>query len=154
MSTTSVSNNTSYFITPTSTDASSTSSTSSTGSSEINFQSFLELLTAELQYQDPQDPVSSTEYVSQMASFSSLSQLESITNSVDASQAYDLIGKSVTYQTTDATGAATYETGTVDSVTLKNNVPYLNIGSLQVELSSVTTVASSTTTASSTATSV
>lgn len=138
-----VANTTSYWITPTSTDSSSTSSTSK---SEIDFQAFLELLAAELQYQDPQDPVSSTEYVSQMASFSSLSQLQSITNSVDASQAYDLIGKTVVYATTDSTGATSYATGSVDSVTLKNGVPYLNIGTTQVELSAVTTVANTSTT--------
>ncbi len=147
MSTSSVSNTTSYWITPTSTDTSTSSSSSNTS---IDFQSFLELLAAELQYQDPQDPVSSTEYVSQMASFNSLSQLQTITNSLDATQAYDLIGKSVTYGTTDSTGTVTYSTGTVDSVTLKNNVPYLNIGSLQVELSAVNTVASSTASTGST----
>lgn len=144
MSTSPVSSSTSYWITPTSTN------TDSSSNSSIDFQSFLELLAAELKYQDPQDPVSSTEYVSQMASFTSLNQLQSITNSVDASQAYSLIGKSVTYGTTDSSGATTYATGTVDSVTLKNGVPYLNIGSTQVELGSVSTVADSISTTSTT----
>lgn len=144
MSTSAVSDSTSYWKKPTSTDSSSSSS-SGTSNNSIDFQAFLEILATELQYQDPQDPVSSTEYVSQMASFAALNQVQTITNSVDATQAYDLIGKAVIYQTTDDAGTTSYNTGTVSSVTLKNNIPYLNIGNQQVKLSDVVTVGKNTT---------
>ena len=134
MSTSSVS---SYWKTPTTTAADSTS----TGTSSLDFQDFVELLATELKYQDPQDPVSSTEYVAQLAQFGALDKLNTIGNSVDAYQAYDLIGKSVTYATTDATGATASATGTVDSVTIKSGTAYLNIGSTQIALSSVSKVA-------------
>ena len=142
MSSTSVSSSTTYWVAPTST----TTSTSSTDNSTFgDFQSFLQLLATELQYQDPEDPVDSTEYVSQMAQFTSLNQLQTITNSVNAAQAYDLIGKTVTYTTTDASGNTVSSSGTVDSVTISSSVPYLNVGGTKIELSSVTEVTSSTT---------
>lgn len=144
MSTSSVSSTTTYWKTPTTT---TTDSSGTTGAGSLDFESFVELLAAELKYQDPQDPVSSTEYVAQMAQFASLDKLNTIGNSMDAYQAYSLIGKSVTYETTDSSGSTTKATGTVDSVTIKNSTPYLNIGSTQIELSSVVSVSDSTTSA-------
>lgn len=140
MSINAVSGSTTYWVAPTST------ATSSTDNSTFgDFQSFLQLLATELQYQDPEDPVDSTEYVSQMAQFTSLNQLQTITNSVDAAQAYGLIGKMVAYTTTDSSGSTVSSSGTVDSVTISSSVPYLNIGGTKVALSSVTEVTNGTT---------
>ncbi len=141
MSTNSVSGSTTYWQTPTSTTTESTS-TSTFG----DFQSFLQLMATELQYQDPEDPIDSTEYVSQMAQFTSLNQLQTITNSVDAAQAYDLIGKKVSYTTTDSSGNTVSSSGTVDSVTISSSVPYLNIGGTKVAIGSVTEVANASST--------
>ncbi|MCM0760631.1 hypothetical protein M7775_18950 [Sporomusa sphaeroides DSM 2875] len=136
MSINSVSGSTAYWSAPTST------STSSTDNSTFgDFQSFLQLLATELQYQDPEDPVDSTEYVSQMAQFTSLNQLQTISNSVDAAQAYDLIGKTVTYTALNASGNTVSTTGKVDSVTISGGTPYLNIGGTKVAISAVTEVA-------------
>lgn len=122
----SVSSTTTYWIEPSTTSSSTTSSSNSTFG---DFQSFLELLSTELQYQDPQDPVDSTEYVSQLAQFTTLNQTQSILNSVDAVQAYDLIGKTVMYSSTDSSGNTTSGSGTVSYVTLSGGIPYLNISS-------------------------
>ncbi len=121
--------------------ASSTSSTSTTtgssSSSVIDFESFLSLLTTELKYQDPTEPVSSTEYVSQMAQLSSLTQLNNINSSLTSNQAYSLLGKEVTYQSTDSAGNTTTITGTVASVVTSGGTSYLVIDGTKVELSSV-----------------
>lgn len=140
MSVSGVSDSTEYWKKPTSTETDKTKSNSA-----MDFQSFLQILATELQYQDPQNPVDASEYVSQMASFASLNQVQTITNSIDANQAYSLIGKSVIYKTTDDAGNQGYATGSVGAVTIKNNVPYLNIGNTQVKLSDVVTVGGSAT---------
>ena len=130
--------------TSTSTSTTTTGSSSSSSSSTIDFESFLSLLTTELKYQDPTDPVSSTEYVSQMAQLSSLTQLNNINNSLGSSQAYSLLGKEVTYQTTDSSGDTITATGTVESVVISSGTAYLVIDGSKVELSSVTQVNAST----------
>lgn len=125
------------------TSSSSTTSTSSTSNSDLDFEDWINLLATELQYQDPSDPVSSTEYVSQMAQLSSLSQMENIYSAVNNVQAYDLIGKTVTYTTTDSSGNSTTASGTVSSVAISDGTAYLVIDGTKVELSAVTSVADS-----------
>ncbi|MDR3562180.1 MAG: flagellar hook capping FlgD N-terminal domain-containing protein [Negativicutes bacterium] len=134
----SVSGTSNYWKTPT-----STATTSSTGTNDLtDFQSFLQLMATELQNQDPTNPVSNTEYVSQMAQMTSLQQLQSIGVDIAAQTGYSLIGKSVTYTTTDSSGASTSSTGTVSSVTVKDSTVYLTVGSDSVLLSAVTQVGS------------
>jgi flagellar basal-body rod modification protein FlgD len=129
---------TSYWKTPTSTEK-----TSTTGTSSLDFDSFLQLLATELQYQDPTDPVSNTEYISQMAQMSSLLQVQNISASIEASQAYSMIGKTVTYEVVDSTGAATAASGTVQSVITSSDGVYLKIDDALVNLSSVVMVSDS-----------
>ncbi len=131
-----------------STSATSTSKTSSTESnSSLDFEDWINLLATELQYQDPSDPVSSTEYVSQMASLSELSQIENIYSAINNVEAYSMIGKSVTYQTTDASGNTVETTGTVNAVILSGSNTYLSIGGAAVSLDSVVSVADASTSA-------
>lgn len=131
--------------------ASSTSSTTSTTStSSLDFDEFIQLLATELKYQDPDDPVSGTEYVSQMAQISSLSALSTINTSLNNSEAYDIIGKTATYSTTDTSGATVTGTGTVQSVTISGSNTYVNVGGTTVNLSSITKVASASSDTSST----
>lgn len=132
-----------YWKTPTTTTSSDTTTTSSSNDS-LNFQSFIQLLATELQYQDPQNPVDSTQYVAQMAQFASLNKLQSIGASIDSSQAYNLIGKTVHYETTDSSGTTTSGSGVVDSVSIKNSTAYVNIGSKKVALSSIVGVSNTT----------
>lgn len=136
MSTSAVSSS-NYWKAPSS--ASSSSTTSTKGSSNISdFNSFMKILSAELKSQDPTNPVSNTEFVSQLAQVQSLSQLQSISNTVAANSAYSMIGKSVTYQTTDsATGATKTATGTVTSVITKDNITYIKVNNETVKLSAV-----------------
>lgn len=129
-------------------DTTTTSTSSSSSTDSIDFDSFVQLLATELQYQDPTDPVDSTEYVAQMASFASLDKLDTIGNSMDSYEAYSMIGKTVTYTTTDSSGNSTTASGTVDYVTVSDGTPYLNIDGTSVELSSVTKVAETSTTSS------
>ena len=136
MSTSAV-NNSDYWLPPSSDSSANTTTTK--GSSNISdFNSFMKILAIELQNQDPTDPVSNTEYVSQLAQVQSLSQLQNISNTVTAAGAYEMIGKTVTYQTTDsATGAATADSGTVQAVITKDNTTYLLVNGQMVEASSV-----------------
>ncbi|HWQ62504.1 MAG TPA: flagellar hook capping FlgD N-terminal domain-containing protein [Negativicutes bacterium] len=135
-----------------STSTTSTASTSSTTSnSSLDFEDWINLLATELQYQDPSDPVNSTEYVAQMAELSSLSQMENIYSAINNVEAYSMIGKSVTYQTTDSSGDTSQATGTVDSVVLSGGNTYLSIGGTKVSLDSVVSVANASTSTSASA---
>ncbi|HWP98191.1 MAG TPA: flagellar hook capping FlgD N-terminal domain-containing protein [Syntrophomonadaceae bacterium] len=148
MSTTSTSSD--YWITP-STSSSSTSSSSSTkGKSNVtDFETFVKILSAELKNQDPTNPVSNTEYVSQMAQIYSLQELNSINNSNTTSQACSMIGKTVTYGTTDSSGNSASTTGVVDAVVINDNTAYLKVNGSNISLSNVIQVEDS---SSSTAT--
>ncbi len=127
--------------------AATATTSSTTANSSLDFEDFINLLATELQYQDPTDPVSSTEYVSQMASLSSLSQIQNIYTAVNNVEAFNMIGKSVTYQTTDSSGNTAQATGTVDSVIMSGSSTYLSVGGTIVDLGSVVSVASGTTSA-------
>jgi len=106
-----------------------------------DFNNFMKILASELQNQDPTDPVKNTEYVAQLAQMESLSQLQNMNNVITTNSSYNLIGKSVTYQTQDDTGATTTATGTAKAVVVKNNEPYLVVNGGLVKVSDVIMVA-------------
>lgn len=137
MSISSVTDTTTYWKTPTTTETDS-----STGTNNLtDFDTFLNLLATEMQNQDPTDPMSNTEYISQLAEMSSLMQLQNIGASVDAAKAYSMIGKTATYETTDSTTGSTISgSGTVQSVTTSGSSVYVNIGGTTVDLASVVSV--------------
>lgn len=115
-------------ITSTTSTTSTTASSNSTGYDSLtDFETFLELLTTELQYQDPTDPMDSSEMVSQMSQLGMLAQMETISTNVAAYGAMNLIGKAVTYQTTDSDGSTVETTGTVASVVTSSGDTYLKI---------------------------
>ena len=62
------------------------------------------------------------------------------TSKPDNSEAYSLIGKTVTYQTVDSEGNTSETTGKVDSVVIKDGIAYLSVDDKLVELSSVVKV--------------
>lgn len=138
-------------ISGTTSATSTTSTANTTTNSSLDFEDFINLLATELQYQDPSDPVSSTEYVSQMAQLSSLSQIEGISSAINNVEAYNMIGKSVTFETTDSAGTTSQFTGTVDSVVLSGGNTYLSIGGMNVPLDSVVSVADASETSTTTA---
>jgi flagellar basal-body rod modification protein FlgD len=122
------------------TTSSSTSSTS--GSSSLSKDDFLQLLVTQMQYQDPLQPMDNTEFVAEMAQFSSLEQMENLNTSSDITQATSLIGKTISW--TDSTN--TVQSGTVTSVNIVNSVPQLMVGTTEVDLSSVSAIATTSTT--------
>ncbi|MDF2873991.1 MAG: flagellar hook capping protein [Sporomusa sp.] len=128
-------NNTEWWKNPTNTD-----NKRNTGN-DLDANSFLQLLATEMKYQDPLDPVSNTEFVAQMAQFNSLQRLQDISNSMSSTKAYSLIGKVVSYRTTDASGNQTVEFGTVQTVYTKNGQSYLTVNGKDVSLDDVVEVA-------------
>ena len=107
---------------------------------------FLQLLTTQLKNQDPLSPVDQTQMLSQLAQFSSLEQMTNLNSTMSnaaqfggLTQSAGLIGKYVTtYNPSDGSAGPS---GTVSSVVMKNNVPYLQIGDQTVAASQVLTVA-------------
>ena len=115
--------------------------TQGTQGSPSDFDSFMKILACELQNQDPTEPVKNTEYVAQLAQVESLSQLQYMNGMLTLSSAYALIGKSVTYRTTDDSGNPTTATGTVQAVVEKNNGIYFLVNGGLVPVSDVYMVA-------------
>jgi flagellar basal-body rod modification protein FlgD len=139
----------------------STSSTSSVSSSQAslnnglaslagNFQSFLTLLTTQLKNQDPLNPTDTNEFTQQITQMSGVEQqllsnqlLQQLVSSQGGvTSAANLIGDTVTAQSSTASAGAAPISGIVTSVTESNGETMLNIGSTQVPLSSVTSVTS------------
>lgn len=120
------------------TTTTSTSSSSKSSNSDLDKDAFLRLLVTQLQYQDPLNPMDNTEFVSQMAQFSALEQMNNLNNTMTNSQAYAMIGRTVYAQLYNET-KNTYEdvVGTVDSVTIKSNAAYLNVGDKEIPYSDV-----------------
>jgi len=106
-----------------------------------DFETFMKIMAVQLQNQDPTNPVKNTEYVSQLAQMKSLSQLQGLNNMVMINSAYNLIGKSVTCQTTDAAGKLVSSTGTAQAVVNKGNVPYLLVNGGLAKVNDVIMVA-------------
>jgi flagellar hook assembly protein FlgD len=112
----------------TSASSSSSSSSSTTSTSTLGKDDFLKILVAELQNQDPtQSSGDSTEYISQLAQFSSLEQMQQLTSAFSMSQAYSLIGKSVSAEVTGTDGTTSTVSGTVRGVVSVSGTAYLNV---------------------------
>jgi flagellar basal-body rod modification protein FlgD len=122
----------------TSTGTPSTSSTSSTADANITSQlgpsAFLQLLTTQLANQDPLNPMDDTQSVSQLAQFSALQASDNLETSFAnfqsnfaVLQTSQLIGKTVTVNTTDASGNSSSLSGTVSAISVLNGVPQLTL---------------------------
>lgn len=119
---------------------SSTSSTSSTTSSDASLTSqlgptaFLQLLTTQLSNQDPLNPMDDTQSVSQLAQFSALQASQNLETSFAnfqsnfaVLQSSQLLGKTVTVNTTDSTGNSSSVTGTVAAISVVNGQPQMTL---------------------------
>jgi flagellar basal-body rod modification protein FlgD len=123
----------------TSSTGSSSSSTTSSNDSSITSQlgpsAFLQLLTTQLSNQDPLNPVDDTQSVAQLAQFSALQAQDNLETSFAnfqsnfaVLQSSQLIGQTVTVNTTDAsTGDSSTQTGTVSAISVVNGVPQLTL---------------------------
>jgi len=98
--------------------------------SQLGEDAFLQLLTAQLQNQDPLNPMDDTQSVAQLAQFSSVQAMTSLNSSFTSfesnfsvMQSASLIGKTVSAQSTDASGNVSTVTGTVTTIGVVNGVP-------------------------------
>lgn len=113
---------------------SSTSSTSQDASitSQLGPSAFLQLLTTQLSNQDPLNPMDDTQSVSQLAQFSALQASDNLQSSFAnfqsnfaVLQSANLVGKSVTVNSTDANNNTSTMTGSVAYVTVVNGAPQI-----------------------------
>ena len=72
---------------------------------------------------------------------SQLGKLNSGISSLEGLDAANLVGKQVAYTTTDSSGQATYASGTVSGVSLKDGTPELIVGNTAVPIGNVVEVA-------------
>lgn len=110
---------------------------------EMDADSFLQLLATELKYQDPMNPTSNTEFVAQMAQFNSLQRMEEMSKSMDSVKAYGLIGKVVSYMTTDESGKQVIEFGTVQTAFTQAGEAYVTVNGKEINLKNVVEVGDS-----------
>ncbi len=120
--------------------ADSLSSSSKTSNSSLDKEAFLQLLVAQMKYQDPLEPTSNTEYISQLATFSSLEEMQNLRASMEASQAADLVGKTVIMKVSNASGDVNLVTGNVDYVKTENGKVYLSIDDSLYSLDDLDTI--------------
>lgn len=133
----------------------STAAKTNTAKNTLDKDAFLKLLLTELRYQDPMEPVKDKEFMAQMASFSSLEQMtnlntsfgklsSNITNNLLPNlmlqQSSAMIGKEVSYEDpaqTDSVEILPLLTGIVESVVIKEGIPYYVIGEQEITMSKV-----------------
>jgi flagellar basal-body rod modification protein FlgD len=98
--------------------------------SQLGEDAFLKLLTAQLQNQDPLNPMDDTQSVAQLAQFSALqasTELKDAFTSFESNfsvmQSAGLLGKTVSAQSTDASGNVTTVSGTVKTISVIDGQP-------------------------------
>src|SRR3984957_8397928 len=116
--------------TTTGTSSSSTTSADAGITSQLGPSAFLQLLTTQLQNQDPLNPMDDTQSVAELAQFSAVQATTSLNDSFSSfesnfsvMQSAGLLGKTVSAQSTDASGNVSSVTGTVKTISVINGVP-------------------------------
>lgn len=125
--------------------SSNVSKAAKTTGSELGKDQFLKILIAQLKNQDPMQPLQDKEFIAQMAQFSSVEQMTKVATEVKAlreslGMASGLIGKSITWTTTDSSGSDVEESGVVDAITFKKDVQYANVNGVEVSLDKITKI--------------
>jgi flagellar basal-body rod modification protein FlgD len=105
-------------------------SASSSLNSQLGETAFLKLLTTQLQNQDPLNPMDDTQSVAELAQFSAVQATTSLNDSFSSfesnfsvMQSAGLLGKTVSAQSTDASGNVSTVTGTVKTISVINGSP-------------------------------
>jgi flagellar basal-body rod modification protein FlgD len=118
--------------TSTTTNSSSSPSQDAAITSQLGPSAFLQLLTTQLSNQDPLSPMDDTQSVSQLAQFSALQASDNLQTSFSnfqsnfaVLQSSQLVGATVTVNSTDASGNSSSLTGIVKGITVVNGVPQL-----------------------------
>jgi flagellar basal-body rod modification protein FlgD len=98
--------------------------------SQLGETAFLQLLTTQLQNQDPLNPMDDTQSVAELAQFSAVQATTSLNDSFSSfesnfsvMQSAGLLGKTVSAQSTDASGNVSTVTGTVKTISVINGTP-------------------------------
>lgn len=110
--------------------ATKTPTASSAVNNQLGEDAFLKLLTTQLQNQNPLNPMDDTQSVAELAQFSSLqastnmaNAFTSFSSNFSVMQSAGLIGKTVSAQTTDASGNSTSVSGTIKTISVVNGQP-------------------------------
>ena len=112
-----------------------TTQVKNTGTSALGKDAFLQILVAQMQYQDPLQPSSDTEWIAQLAQFTSLESMQNMSTSLDNSQAFSMVGKTVQVKTDKG-----IKEGVVEYVSVKDNKSYVNIDGGSYKASDVVAV--------------
>ena len=115
----------------------STDSSSVLPEQTLSQSDFLNLLVTQMENQDPMNPMSDTDFISQMANFTSLQNSTETYASIQAMQANNLIGSTVTVQGTDGT----VDSGVVSEVVMNSGTPNLLVNGQTYTLDEVQSVA-------------
>jgi flagellar basal-body rod modification protein FlgD len=110
---------------------------------------YMKLLVTELQNQNPLEPMDNNQMAQQLAQFSQLQQLESLNSSfanvlavTERSYANSLLGRQVSFMSTNEAGQKELATGTVDKVVGEDDGKMLlMVGSKTVKLPDIVSVA-------------
>lgn len=106
---------------------------------------FLKILITQLKNQDPASPLQDKDFIAQMAQFTSVEQLTNISTEMKLMRqsigvVSSLIGKSVTWSSTDQAGKVIIKTGVVDSITMKDGNQYADVKGEAVSLDRITKI--------------
>lgn len=125
-------------IAPVNSSSSSTTNASTPSSKELGKYEFLKILAAELQNQDPTNPTSNTDFISQLAQFNSLEQMQNISDALSAvimMESAGLIGRNAVCESDGV-----IIEGPVESVIIKDSIPYAVIGEKTIPISIITQI--------------
>lgn len=104
----------------------------------IDTDTFLTLLVAQLKYQDPLEPQKDTAFVTQLAQMTTLEQMQQMNSTLQNSQAYDMVGKYIYAEVLNKeTGIIDSYAGFVDSVVIRDGVPYVVVGEDAIAIADV-----------------
>ncbi|NLL07231.1 MAG: flagellar biosynthesis protein FlgD [Clostridiaceae bacterium] len=104
---------------------------------ELGKDEFLNLLVTQLRYQDPLNPQDDTQFIAQMAQFSALEQMQNLNTSYSASKAFNMIGKVISANTSNASTGTGIITGEVSSVKLQSGKVYVVVNDYDVPVEDV-----------------
>ena len=123
-----------------------TNTSSSSNQTKVDNDDFMTLLLAELKNQDPLNPMDSSQMMGQIAQLNSLNALLAMQKSIDTMNqtqtnvyASNLIGKTIT-AIPDKNDPTNVIFGTVTSMTIDDGQTLVQVGNLDVEISSIVEV--------------